>query len=544
MTPNLLSSRTTLAADAPDHRRCGLIAAAVALALGTVSPVLAQSDSSQEIQQLKDQMRQMQEKLDQLERQQQAQQQAAAAQATPNPPPPPPPPGAPARPAGPGIAAGPLTITFGGFTELASIYRNRNEIADVGSVPFSQIPVPTASNYYLSEFRESARQSRFAMLTQGPEWNGVKPEAYLETDFLGAAPTANSRESNSYNLRVRTFYADATWVDTGLYFLAGQSWSLATLYKNGLEARQEDVPLTIDAQYVAGFNWTRNPQVRIVEKFSDMFSLGISAESPQGVPNATNNVPSTLSAYPANTYYQPTGNAAGLLDNATGYTVDPAPDVIVKAALDPGWGHYELYGLGRAFRSEVGTASNTVYGGGIGGGFILPLVQDVLSVQASGLIGKGIGRYGSSQLPDVTLEPNGDFSPIREYSALVGVFYYPWPSLQTYIYGGREQASADYFDATITAGGTTLYGYGYGNPLYNNSGCYDLAGKKCVFNAQTVDEVTAGFWWKYYRGPLGNLQLGLQLAYNQVDAFSGVGGAPSTNVFEGEVSFRYYPFQK
>ncbi len=446
-------------------------------------------------------------------------------------------------PGAPSLQAGPLTITFGGFTELALIYRNHDEFADVGSVPFSSIPFPNVEQYNVTEFRESARQSRFSMLTQAEPWNGARAEMYLETDFLGAAPTANSRESNSYNLRMRNFYGRLIF-DSGFSILAGQSWSLATLYKQGLDPRNEDVPLTIDAQYVAGFNWTRNPQVRLTEKFNDAFSLAFSVESPQAVLNASNNVPSTLSAYPANTYYNATPSASGLLDSGTTYSIDPAPDLILKAAFDPGYGHYELYGLGRWFRSAVGTDTNTTFGGGIGGGAILPIVSDVLSFQASGLVGKGIGRYGSAQLSDVTLEPDGMLSTLKGYQALFGLFWKPVSSLQVYGYYGREQLSSDYFDAPITtAGVTTVYGYGYGNPLYNNSGCYVLASSKCVANPQRVEEVTAGVWWKYYRGRLGNLQLGLQVAYNQLDAFNGVGGAPSTNAFEGMVSFRYYPFQ-
>ncbi|HUN25211.1 MAG TPA: hypothetical protein VMU67_02810 [Steroidobacteraceae bacterium] len=449
----------------------------------------------------------------------------------------------------PAIQAGPVTLDFGGFTELATIWRNRTEFADVGSVSYGSLPFPTASNYYVSEFRESARQSRFSLLAKGEHFLGLTPEAYFEMDFLGAAPTANSRESNSYNPRMRVFYADFL-TDGGLYFLAGQSWSLATLYKQGLQARNEDVPLTIDAQYVSGFNWTRNPQVRIVQEFSKTFSLGLSLESPQTVVNASNTVPSALasSAYPAGLLYSTTpSSAGGLLDNATSYTYDIAPDVVLKAALDPGWGHYELYGLGRWFRTAIPGASaseNTVTGGGIGGGAILPLIPHVLSVQVSGLYGKGIGRYSSSQLADVTLQPNGDFSPIKEYDVLLGLMYNPVPQLQIYGYFGRDKASADYFDATITAAGVVdgPYAYGYGNPLYNNSGCYTLGGK-CQGNVAQSDEVSAGVWWKYYEGRLGNLQLGLQLAYNQDDLFNGVGGSPRTGVSEGMVSFRYYPYQ-
>ncbi len=455
-----------------------------------------------------------------------------------------------ATPGGPGIQAGPLTITFGGFTELAIIDRNRTEYADVGSVPFSSIPFPDTEQYQVSEFRESARQSRISMLTEAAPWNGAKAEAYWETDFLGAGVTANSRESNSYNLRMRVFYA-RFMLDSGFSILAGQSWSLATLYKQGLEARQEDVPLTIDAQYVVGFNWTRNPQLRFVEKFSDLFSLGFSVESPQAVVNSTNNVPSTsttggtLSAYPANALNYPVpGSASGLLNNTTNYSIDSWPDLILKAAFDPGFGHYELYGLERWFRSAVGTDTNTISGGGVGAGAILPIAGDLFSLQGSGLVGKGIGRYASSQMPDVTLQPDATFSAIKGYQVLFGAFSKPVPSLQLYLYGGREQQTSNYFSGTIdNAGVPTVYAYGLGNPAYNNSGCYMIGGK-CVANPQTVEEVTGGFWWKYYEGQLGNLQLGLQFAYNQVDAFwAEKGGSPSTNVFQTMVSFRYYPYQ-
>lgn len=450
------------------------------------------------------------------------------------------------QPASPAIQAGPLTITFGGFTELATVARDHTEYADVGSVPFGQLPYANVENYNVSEFRETARQSRFAMLVQGGHYFGLSPEYYMETDFLGAAPTANSRESNSYNLRMRVFYGDFT-TDSGFYLLAGQNWSLATLYKKGLQARDENVPVTIDAQYVAGFNWTRNPQLRLVQKFSDEFSLGLSLESPQAVTNASNDVSSALSshAYPSNLLYQATPSASGLLNSTTNYTIDVAPDVILKAALDPGYGHYELYGMARWFRSAVGTDTDTTTGGGVGAGAILPIVPSVLSFQASGLVGKGIGRYSSSQLPDVTLRPNGDFSPISAYSVLLGLFYNPMPTLQIYGYVGRDKTSSNYTTGTITTGGVTSgpFDYGYGSPFYNNSGCYTVGGT-CVGNVQTSEEETVGFWWKYYQGPLGNLQFGLQFAYNQDTAFAGVGGSPVANVFEGMASFRYYPFQR
>jgi hypothetical protein len=93
--------------------------------------------------------------------------------------------------ANPAIQAGPVAVTFGGFTELATLYRDRNETADVGSNFNTAIPFPNSNNEALSEFRMSARQSRLSMLAQGPQDADVVAEGYFEMDFLGAAPTAN-----------------------------------------------------------------------------------------------------------------------------------------------------------------------------------------------------------------------------------------------------------------------------------------------------------------------------------------------------------------
>lgn len=442
-------------------------------------------------------------------------------------------------PEGPAIQAGPITLTFGGFAELAGIYRNRNEVADVGSDFNGGIAFPGNPQSQVSEFRMSARQSRFSLLAQGDALGGLRAELYLETDFLGAAPTANSRESNSYNLRVRNFYGRFTtaW---GLDVLAGQSWSLVTLESRGIEPRREVTPLGIDAQYVVGFNWTRNPQLRVVEHFSPRFSLGLSLESPQAVTGnggiSCSGLPSGASCVPGGVDFQNAGSAAGLLNPDTTYTTDIAPDVVVKIAADPGFGHYELYGLARWFRASIARQDHTVAGGGVGAGMILPLVPGILDLQASGLLGKGIGRYGSAQMPDVTMKPTGELAPISEYEVLLGLVYRPMSTVTVYGYVGREKESPEYY----TEGSAT---YGYGAPTYDNSGCYATSGR-CVGNTRSVSEVTAGFWWKYYEGELGNLQFGLQAEYFQRNAFAGVGGAPSANMFVSLASFRYYPYQR
>ncbi|MEJ0065986.1 MAG: hypothetical protein WDM85_11685 [Caulobacteraceae bacterium] len=45
--------------------------------------------------------------------------------------------------------------------------------------------------------------------------------------------------------------------------LLGQNWSLATMNSSGITPRAEAPPTVIDAQYVAGFVFTRQPQIRL-----------------------------------------------------------------------------------------------------------------------------------------------------------------------------------------------------------------------------------------------------------------------------------------
>ena len=51
-------------------------------------------------------------------------------------------------------------------------------------------------------------------------------------------------------------------------------------------------------------------------------------------------------------------------------------------------------------------------------------------------------------------------------------------------------------------------------PLFPSTSWFVLGATTARWN-QKVDEVTGGFWWKFYRGALGNAQFGLQLGYIQ-----------------------------
>jgi hypothetical protein len=420
------------------------------------------------------------------------------------------------------------------FIEGASIFRTRNETADISSSFNTGIPMPNNPNYHISEFRESAHQSRFALLAQGRVDEDTKLAGYFETDFQSAGTTSNSVESNSYTLRLRLAYATLDKQDWGTYFLGGQSWSLLTMFKEGMTPRQENIPLTIDGQYVPGFTWLRNPEFRVVQHFGDKYAAGLSLESPQAVvvsgPNAPL-VPTTFS------------NPGGMLLNPlVNYSTDVGPDVVAKVTADPGWGHFEAYGLGRAFRSRANFSNHTIFGGGGGLGAIVPVVPKLVDFQADFLAGNGIGRYGTVGLPDVTVKPTGVLAPVPEIQALVGLVGHPTPSLDLYAYAGVEQAYSTAF---------TVHGnlpFGYGNLLYNNTACLHeaasvtAAATNCAANTERVWQITGGFWWDVYKGDFGRLRVGGQGSYTERSVFAGIGGGPNTNEGIFMASLRYYPF--
>ena len=116
------------------------------------------------------------------------------------------------------------------------------------------------------------------------------------------------------------------------------------MFKEGLIPRKENVPWTIDAQYVPGFDWLRNPEVRIVKDFDKVVWLGVEAASPQGFGNRGEIQPdSRINTFPCTSQLDPSANCA----------LDFMPDFTAKMAVDPGWGHYEIFGLARGFRDRI-----------------------------------------------------------------------------------------------------------------------------------------------------------------------------------------------
>ena len=69
--------------------------------------------------------------------------------------------------------------------------------------------------------------------------------------------------------------------DFGAHLLAGQAWTLATMNLVGIVPRTENTPLVIDDQYVPGFTWARQPQIRVTKDFDQTLWFALSAENPQ-----------------------------------------------------------------------------------------------------------------------------------------------------------------------------------------------------------------------------------------------------------------------
>jgi hypothetical protein len=435
------------------------------------------------------------------------------------------------------VQIGGVTVTLGGFIEADSIFRSATEGADVASswnaIPFNQSP-----SSHLSEFRASGRASRLSLLMQGAFSPSTSITGYFEGDLLAAAPTANSQESNSYTPRVRQAFVQIDDKDWGLHVLAGQAWSLVTTTKSGLTARQEATPLVVDAQMVPGFSWTRQPQLRVAEDFDNgRYWLGASLESPQATfftgPNGTGlpTVDTVTTTIPGGSGFASTNN----------YSVDVAPDMIVKAATDTSFGHFEAFGLLRLLRdrvSVVGTGNNKVTPAGGGGvGMYVPLVPGRLELQGNVMAGAGIGRYGSAQLPDAIVGADGAPKPIPEVEAMIGLVGHPLPTVDIYGYAGTEQESRTSFSLAGK-------GFGYGSPLYSNAGCdTELSSASCVGNTSGVTQGAVGYWWRFMHGSFGTVQTGAEYSYTVRNTFKGIGGAPSATENIVMLSLRYTPFQ-
>jgi hypothetical protein len=395
---------------------------------------------------------------------------------------------------------------------------------------------------------------------------------------LSSGTTSNNNQSNSYTVRQRQLWAEAKTA-SGWTFNGGQGWSLATETTQLLTRGSEVLPSTIDAQYEAGFVWTRQYGFRVIKDFGKVAAFGLSFENAQTLNPGGNGLP-------INELIGSGGTSGGLYNGAaaptTGaalanYTFNYAPDVVAKVVFEPGWGHWEIFGIDRTFRDRIypnlacttsgtpavtactgstaGAFNDKEVGAGIGGGFRAPLLSKKVTIGLKGLWGQGMGRYGSSTIADVTIRPSGGLSPIHGFSALSTIELNPTPRANIYLnYGG------DYLDRDYVLNGATQVGYGNrsaamtsclvepnpGNGGVNQSAAPTGAGGSCAGSNKDVQEFTAGYWYNIYNGPKGRLRQGLQYSWIERNLWSGTGGTanPGGGAYGSDnmvfTSLRYY----
>jgi len=475
---------------------------------------------------------------------------------------------------------GPLTIHFrginitpGGYAAAEFVRRSRALSADLPT-PFNSVTMPGASQSQLSEFFGSGRQSKITTFVNGKLKN-VDLSSYVSADFLSAGVTSTSTSTNSYTLRLRQAWAQARF-DNGWSFLGGQVWSLATENGKGISpdddlGRTNDArPKTIDPSYNVGFVFSRQYGIRVTKTFGDKVAFAVAMENAQGTLTTHGN---------GDNFLLGNAGASNSYNTTSTYTFNPSPDLIAKVAFDPGFGHYEVFGLYDRFTdrifpcgevalvspattgpcpSGVGTGPNAVgafnaskNGGGVGASARWNFAKKV-TFGVKGFGGSGVGRYAPGGLSDVSINGDGSLHVIKNLMGLATLEVHVSKKLDIYGYGGTEYAGrAASFDPI------TGKEVGYGAPLFNNSGCYTelppavntgftpTSLSSCTADSRALIEGTVGFWYRFYNGPRGRFQFGTQYSYLTRDTWSGTGFTKGVGVTPEGIdnmvftSFRY-----
>ena len=472
-----------------------------------------------------------------------------------------------------------VTITPVAFFAFEGVWRNRTLNSDINT-PFNNIPFPSATEYQSSELNFTGRQSRIGALFEADAGN-FKLSGYDEMDFLGTGTSSNNNQSNSYVLRQRQIWGKAE-TKSGFAITGGQMWSLVTEDKQGTDARTEVLPQTIDSQYMVGFNWMRQPQIRVQQRFGDYktgaFTAALSLEQAQ-ITGFTASGPA-----PADYFFGGPGQNGGLYNAAgnigttggaiTTYANNVLPDIVVKGAFDASHLHAEIGGLARFLRDYylpvtgvTGSASAPVYAYGssyqrhtssAGGVFgnIRVTPDKYFNVGLQLMAGQGVGRYGSAQLADATLRPDETLEPIRNYHGLFGIETHPAKKLDIFGYYGGEYAQRTVYQNAVGS----LIGYGPQN--LSDTGCYNAPGapgttpsagsggsisaSSCSSPTRYIQEPMFGFVYRAVNDPkYGRLQYSFTYSYLKRGLWSGTGSsttpsAPSTNDSMLHWQMRYY----
>ncbi len=465
-----------------------------------------------------------------------------------------------------------INITPGGYAEAAFVRRSRALSADLPT-PFNNLTMPGAAQSQVSEFFGSGRQSKITTFVDGRLGN-VDLSSYVSADFLSAGVTSTPTSTNSYTLRLRQAWAQARF-QNGFSFTGGQMWSLVTEDAKGI-AVDDDMgktndarPKTIDPTYNVGFNFARQYGVRVAKSFGDKVAVAFALENAQATLTTHGNV---------SNYLIGAAGASNSYNTTTNYSFNPSPDIIAKIAFDPGFGHYELFGIADRFTDRIypcvefvsgnpvctatgatsatGAYNKSKEGGGLGASARWTIAHRlVFGLKGTG--GSGIGRYAGGGLSDASINADGSIHLIKNLQGL-GTLEWKTKKLTVYSYGGVEYAARTFsFDPLAKSGAGA--NVGYGARTFNNSGCFTEVAPgsggfspggtgTCTGDTRALIEGTLGFWYKFYAGSRGTFQYGTQYSYVTRNTWSGNGGLPSgtpglqPNGLDSMVftSFRYY----
>jgi hypothetical protein len=292
-------------------------------------------------------------------------------------------------------------------------------------------------------------------------------------------------------------------------------------------------------------------------------ALGVSLENAQGTLTTHGNADNFLlgEAGASNTY-----------NTTSNYTFNPSPDIVAKASFDPGFGHYEVFGLFDRFRDRVfpcgevtptctATSAAEVFnasknGGAVGANARWNFDHKHIVFGLHGFGGSGVGRYGASQLSDLAINGDGTVHLIKNLQGLTSLEWHG-KKLDVYVYSGAEYAARTAsWDQNLNKGAGAQVGYGA--PKFSNAGCYTelpptvntgftpTTLSNCTADTRATIEGTAGFWYRFYNGPRGRFQFGTQYSYVTRQTWSGITptSAPSGSPegIDGMIftSFRYY----
>jgi hypothetical protein len=433
---------------------------------------------------------------------------------------------------------GAANFTPGGFVDFTSYTRTTNVGSGIGT-SFGSIPFNNASAGQggQTESRFSAQNSRVSLKAEAAVGGG-NITGYVETDFLGNAPSNLNVTSNSNTLRMRLYFADyrhGKWE-----MLAGQDWSMLTPNRVGEGVLPTDIFYSqdMDTNYQVGLVWARQAQFRLLYHPTDRWTMGLSFENPDQYTGSAVTFPECFSGT-----NKPCTSQANQVDQGTS-TTSPAvfPDIVVKVARDQHIGdknwHFELAGVTSQYRLFTPTSasmggpgsSQSATGGGVSFNMNLEMFKNFHLI-ADTFWSDGEGRYIFGLGPNFIVNQNP--TSLNYYPSLVhagsGIGGFEWQftkkSMFYGYYGGAYYGRTVGLDPLAT--GNPPIGYGF----TGSSGT----------NNRAIQEGTLGVIQTFWKDPsYGALQLITQASYvTRAPWYVGVGDPKNAHTTMFYLDLRY-----